>query len=101
LFPPVSPLRRLWGANVDGASLFYDPRSLPLTLLTPARTLRGHQEALTSLQLIGGSTGAPGFVPFKLSARCRATSIPAACPQAVHMGADAWCLATHCNALQA
>jgi len=28
-----------------------------LTLLTPTRTLRGHQESVTSLQIVAGSTG--------------------------------------------
>lgn len=45
---------RLWAATADPES--YHP--LPLTLLTPLRTLRGHGEAVTCLQLISGSTGA-------------------------------------------
>ncbi|EFN52794.1 hypothetical protein CHLNCDRAFT_138440 [Chlorella variabilis] len=56
---------RLWSANVDPAASYYygqaapnDSHRLPLTLLTPLRTLRGHQEAVTSLQLVAGSTGA-------------------------------------------
>jgi hypothetical protein len=45
---------RLWAATADPESY----RPLPLTLLTPLRTLRGHGEAVTCLQLISGSTGA-------------------------------------------
>ncbi|KAI3431601.1 hypothetical protein D9Q98_004651 [Chlorella vulgaris] len=44
---------RLWAAAADPESY----RPLPLTLLTPLRTLRGHGEAVTCLQLISGSTG--------------------------------------------
>jgi hypothetical protein len=46
---------RLWSALVDPDS--YEFRSQPLSLLTPLRTLRGHQESLTCLQLVTGSSG--------------------------------------------
>lgn len=50
-----APSRRLWAANADPDS--YEFRSQSLSLLTPLRTLRGHQESVTSLQLVSGSTG--------------------------------------------
>lgn len=42
-------------ANADPES--YEFRAQSLALLTPLRTLRGHQESVTSLQLVSGSTG--------------------------------------------
>ncbi|KAL4440156.1 hypothetical protein ABPG75_003157 [Micractinium tetrahymenae] len=46
---------RLWVANADPESYEFGAQSL--ALLTPLRTLRGHQESVTSLQLVSGSTG--------------------------------------------
>ncbi|PSC67584.1 transcription factor TFIID complex subunit Taf5-like isoform B [Micractinium conductrix] len=46
---------RLWSGNADPDS--YDFQAQPLSLLTPLRTLRGHQESVTCLQLVVGSMG--------------------------------------------
>ncbi|PSC67197.1 WD-40 repeat-containing [Micractinium conductrix] len=46
---------RLWSGNAEPDS--YDFQAQPLSLLTPLRTLRGHQESVTCLQLAVGSMG--------------------------------------------
>ena len=51
--------RRLWSGNADPDS--YDFQAQPLSLLTPLRTLRGHQESVTCLQLAVGSMGEQGW----------------------------------------
>ena len=55
--PPLSAAswRRLWAGNADPES--WEFQSQALSLLTPLRTLRGHQEALTSLQLLTSTSG--------------------------------------------
>lgn len=48
----------MWAGNADRES--YEFGMQPLSLLTPLRTLRGHHEAITSLQLMHSGTGGAG-----------------------------------------